>query len=318
MDISYLLWLQGLREGAPQFVQAFFSFMGSEAATVLTMLIPCVMYWCIDKRRSTLALMTYGVSSVFNQLIKNTVCCYRPWIRDPRVVPDSVAIKGATGYSFPSSHTQSSTSVLGSFGWAWREKRWPMAVGLLFALIVGFSRNFLGVHAPQDVLVAFAEGLAFVFVCDGLLAWVEGGEGRDLRVLVLGCVAVVLFLVYVTVKPYPMDYVDGKLLVDPMAMLVDCYKIAGLMVGVLAGWYVERHWVNFETGGLKLIQVLVRLFAGALIALVLYVPVGHAIVGILGNYAGQLVRHAIVFFVVAAVIPMLFPRLDALFAKSEV
>lgn len=156
MDISYLLWLQGLREGAPQFVQAFFSFMGSEAATVLTMLIPCVMYWCIDKRRSTLALMTYGVSSVFNQLIKNTVCCYRPWIRDPRVVPDSVAIKGATGYSFPSSHTQSSTSVLGSFGWAWREKRWPMAVGLLFALIVGFSRNFLGVHAPQDVLVAFA------------------------------------------------------------------------------------------------------------------------------------------------------------------
>lgn len=82
MDISYLLWLQGLRESAPDAIQAFLSFVGSEAATVLTMLIPCVMYWCIDKRRSTLALITYGVSSVFNQLIKNTVCCYRPWVRD--------------------------------------------------------------------------------------------------------------------------------------------------------------------------------------------------------------------------------------------
>lgn len=318
MDISYLLWLQGLRESAPDAIQAFLSFVGSEAATVLTMLIPCVMYWCIDKRRSTLALITYGVSSVFNQLIKNTVCCYRPWVRDPRVVPDEVAVKGATGYSFPSSHTQSSTSVLGSFGWAWRERRWPMVVGLIFALLVGFSRNFLGVHTPQDVIVAFAEGLAFVFVCDKLLSWVEDGDGRDLRVLAWGCVAVVVFLVYVTVKPYPMDYVDGELLVDPKAMLVDCYKIGGLMLGILAGWYVERHWVDFETGGLKLYQIIVRLCAGALIALVLYVPVGHAIVGALGNYAGQLLRHAIVFFVVVAVIPMLFPKLDAMFAKSEV
>lgn len=318
MDITYLLWLQGLRESAPQAFQALLSFMGSEVATVITMLIPCVMYWCIDKRRSTLALMTYGISSVCNQLIKNTVCCYRPWVRDPRVVPDAVAKKGATGYSFPSSHTQSSTSVLGSFGWAWREKRWPMVVGLAFALVVGFSRNFLGVHAPQDVIVGFAEGLTFVFVCDKLLSWVDDDPSRDVRVLLWGCVAVVLFLVYVTVKPYPMDYVDGALLVDPAEMLVDCYKIAGLMVGVLAGWYVERHWVNFETGGLMLFQTIVRLCAGALVALVLYVPVGHAIVGFLGDYAGQLVRHAIVFFVVVAVIPLLFPRLDALFAKSEV
>jgi membrane-associated phospholipid phosphatase len=317
MDIGYLLWLQGLRQSAPDVVQAFFSFMGSHAATVLTMLIPCVMYWCIDKQRSMLALMSYGMSSVFNQLLKNTVCCYRPWVRDPRVTPDPVSIKGATGYSFPSGHTQSSSSVLGGFGWAWREKRWPMVLGLVFALMVGFSRNFLGVHTPQDVAMGFAEGLAFVFVCDRLIEWADQAPWRDLRIVLWGCALTALYLVYVTVKPYPMDYVDGKLLVDPQEMLIDCYKTGGLFVGVLSGWFVERYWIDFHTGGLKLAQILSRLIAGALVVLVLYVPVGHAIVGLAGEYAGQFIRHALTFFAAVAVVPMLYLRLDALFGRGE-
>ena len=314
MDIEYLLWLQGLRNSAAPAIQAIFSFLGSDAAAIVMMLFPCVAFWCADKRRAMLAVMSYGLSSVSNQLIKNTVCCYRPWVRDPRVVPDAVAIKGATGYSFPSGHTQAAASALGGLGWAWRERRWPVVLGVIGALLIGFSRNFLGVHTPQDVLVGFVEGTIFVILCDRLLAWADEGEGRDARVVAAGLVAVVAFLAYVTLKPYPLDFEDGKLLVDPHDMTVDCYKAGGGLVGLLLGWYVERHWVKFETGHLGIFQGLARFAVGTVLVLTFYVPIGHALVSLLGDFSGQLLRNALTFFVAVAVVPLPFPFLDRHFA----
>ena len=75
-----------------------------------------------------------------------------------------------------------------------------------------------------------------------LYGWIELRR-RDSAVLAIG----VAFLVFVTLKPYPMDYdASGALLVDPKAMQVDCYTTAGVFMGGFLGWFLERRFVDFS------------------------------------------------------------------------
>lgn len=309
MDIDYLLWLQGIRTASAPMVQAFFEFLGSDGATVVLALVPCFAYWCLDKSRGLLALFAYGSSWVFNQLVKNTVCCYRPWVRDPRVTPVPSAQEGATGYSFPSTHSQSTAAVMASLGWSWRDRVWPVVVCAAATLLIGFSRNFLGVHTPQDVAVGVAEGCLFVWVAQRLLRWVDEGEGRDLRLLCVASLAMVAYLAYVTLKPYPMDYVEGQLLVDPREMMVDCYKAAGGTWGIFGGWFVERRWVRFDEHVSSKVEGALRMVVGMVLVLVVHVPVGHAVAGLLGALPGQLLRYFLSFFTATAIVPLTFERL---------
>lgn len=315
MDFEYLLWLQGIREASGSVIQGIFSFLGSDVALVVVIIAPCLAYWCLDKRRAMPALFAYGTSSVLNQLLKNTVCCYRPWIRDPRIHPNPKAIPMASGYSFPSGHSQSSASLLGGLGWAWREKRWPLALAIAVSLLIAFSRNFLGVHTPQDVAVGLLEGFAFIWVGSALLDWAEQEEGRDVILLVASLVVLVAYLAFVTLKPYPLDYVKGKLLVDPDEMLVDCYKAGGALLGIVAGWVVERRWVRFEVGKPGVRESLARLAVGFVILIVIYAPVGHLLMDVLGPLPGQFLRNAIPLFCAIALIPMLFEPLGKFFEK---
>ena len=43
-----------------------------------------------------------------------------------------------------------------------------------------------------------------------------------------------------------MDYVDGVLLVDPEKMMNDCFKGCGALLGLLAGSYIDRHYLHYE------------------------------------------------------------------------
>ena len=45
--------------------------------------------------------MGWSGNRVVNGLLKVTVCAYRPWIRDARIIPYGDSKTTATGYSFP-------------------------------------------------------------------------------------------------------------------------------------------------------------------------------------------------------------------------
>ena len=69
-------------------------------------------------------------------------------------------------YSFPSGHAMGSmTLALGLVVLAWDTRwRWPvLVVALAFAVAVGASRVWLGVHYPSDILAAWAAAAAWVF-----------------------------------------------------------------------------------------------------------------------------------------------------------
>ncbi|MBQ9606446.1 MAG: phosphatidic acid phosphatase, partial [Lachnospiraceae bacterium] len=71
------------------------------------------------------------------------------------------------------------------------------------------------------------------------------GNEKTIDILTLiGVIAVLLTLVYILIKPYPMDYVDGQLLVDPQKMMNDTFKACGSFLGLLLGSYLDRHYLK--------------------------------------------------------------------------
>lgn len=248
MDIEILLALQNMREGLSPVVEDFFVNLSAVAAGVVWTVLALVVYWSVDKRVGSFVLGCFLVGNFVNQFIKDLVCCYRPWVRDTRIIPASGALPGATGYSFPSGHTAATTSALGAFAWEERKKhRWIVVVCVVTILLVAFSRTFLGVHTPQDVLAGLVEGVIVVAIAAKCAPWLHEHREKDLEILIASLAVCIAIIIIVTCKPYPLDYVDGVLLVDPVTMQGGAYSGAGLFSGAVFGWYLERRYVNFST-----------------------------------------------------------------------
>lgn len=245
MDIQYLLFLQNIRNHLPVFVSKFMMFV-SDAALFLEFLIPMFLYWCISKRKAIFVAYTLGFSSILNQLLKNIFCVYRPWIRDARIQPFGNAKFSATGYSFPSGHSQIASATFGGVAYChWKEKFFVNAM-ILLALLVGFSRNFLGCHTPQDVFVGLCEGAGFVILMHFLLGWTWSKKEREKFVVIAGIIFAVAMLVFTELKSYPIRQAHDIPLVDPEKMKLDCYRNAGMLIGILIGIFLEQKFVNFE------------------------------------------------------------------------
>jgi len=97
-------------------------------------------------------LLCVGVAEV----IKNLVMRPRPFLTIAELVP---LVKPPQSYSFPSVHTVSSFSVAWILLWSQEGKAVRYTV-FAFALLMAFSRLYVGVHYPSDVLTGIL--LAFL------------------------------------------------------------------------------------------------------------------------------------------------------------
>lgn len=246
MDLEYLLFLQKIRLAAPDFVLQLFEYITNMGAFCLFPVV-CLVYWCIKKEDGILASWSLGISMLAHSLLKQIMCIYRPWIRDARIVPPAVAKAGATGYSFPSGHSSNAAAYLGSIAWQNRSRRVLFWTLITLIVLICFSRNFLGVHTPQDVVVGCACGAISIFGAWLILKWEQKGKNRDIILFCASIITVTLFLLYITYKSYPLDYdSEGKLLVDPQKMALDGWTHGGLFIGLVLGWLLEKRTLNFQ------------------------------------------------------------------------
>ena len=260
-DIQYLLMLQDLRNVTGGVFDEFFNALSKFAVDILPFL-PFVIFWGVDKKWGYYFLTTHWLGELINGVIKLTVCAYRPWIRSDLIEPAGDSKTAATGYSFPSGHTRTATTIYGSiFVWQKDKRRWLAVLCIVLIVLTGFSRNFLGVHTPQDVIVAILESVLILFAVSFISKKVNGND-KNLDILtVIGVIVVIVSLIYIQVKPYPMDYDEaGKLLVNPSKMMNDCFKACGSFLGLLIGSFVDRHYMHFEIPeGAKNLPILVAI-----------------------------------------------------------
>ena len=245
-DIQYLLWLQEIRNATGGIFNEFFNALSKFAVEIMPFL-PFVIFWGVDKKWGYRFITTWSIGEVLNGIIKLTVCAYRPWIRSELIEPAGDSKVAATGYSFPSGHTVAATVTYGTaFVWQKDRRRWLAVLCAVLIALTAFSRNFLGVHTPQDVIVGFCESVIIILAVGAVSKKVEGNE-KLLDIFTLtGCIAVIVTLAYILLKPYPMDYVDGVLLVDPQKMMNDTFRACGAFTGFLVGSYIDRHYLHYE------------------------------------------------------------------------
>ena len=127
---------------------------------------------------------------------------------------------GATGYSFPSGHTQNAFSSFGCLG-MWAKGGWR---ALCFAIVVliGFSRMYLGVHTPLDVGVAFVLGLVLMLALYPVFRDIEAHPGR-MYGIIGGMIALTLaYLCYVELWPFPSD-IDAANLAPEQRTATSCW-----------------------------------------------------------------------------------------------
>lgn len=308
MDIEYLLFLQNIRNSLGGVFDDFFSFITNIAVDYYIIMIPLIIYWVVDKKKGLFIYLTLGLGCIFNALLKSTFCIYRPWIKDARVEPLASVKAGASGYSFPSGHSTCVSSTYSSLAYKYRKFKKLVYFSIFMVLLTMLSRNYVGVHTPQDVIAGMFVGVAATFIIFRIEKHLDKHPEKDGLILILAIIFTIIVLVYVTLKAYPETYIDGVLLVDPAKMRIDSYRDPGLFLGTVLAWYIEKHFIKLDISGTTK-QKVMRCVFGILLMVAYY--------SIVVNAVGKLINISFVYFILRASVPIIFICIYPLFWKKQ-
>ncbi|MCI6376414.1 MAG: phosphatase PAP2 family protein [Clostridiales bacterium] len=301
--MPFLRLLESIRTPVLDKLGALATLLGEETVFMVAGL---VILWCFSKKWGFRFLMIGVAGTALNQLLKAIFLIPRPWVLDPGFTIVEAAREGASGYSFPSGHTQSAATVFGVLA-VWAKRRWVTALCVATVLLVGLSRMYLGVHTPLDVGVSLATGVITVL---GMVWLFDRAEARPHGVLLLGAgiaAFAAALLAYVLLAPVREANVAS--------FDADGQKAAWTLFGTCAGlwlalWADARH-THFETRAVWWAQLL-KLIAG--LALVMAVRVGLKPV-LAALFGGALFTHGIRYFVMAVTGGVLWPMTFRLWAR---
>ena len=317
MDIDILLHLQQFRNGWGGIFADFLAKMTFFGESNTALLIMAVIYWCASKRLGTYLLMGWNVNRLVNGFLKVTVCAYRPWIRDARIVPFGNSVKTATGYSFPSGHSTNAGAI---YGGAMLWKSSPKALRILLGIVVvlvPFSRIYLGVHTPQDILCGAGLGLLIMWLTLKMMEFLESRPEKAPLVAGVGIALAVLLTVYAACKSYPRDLdANGKVLVEGAKMAKDTFKAAGWCAAFLLGWLLERRFVGFSTDvspGVKATRFVGGVLGFYAVTLILMPLIKDGLAGPAGTFASCFLQ----MLYIAFLFPLVFAGLEKRCTPAE-
>ena len=275
----------------------FFQSVTYLAQEILVIVVICWMYWCSNKKLAYTLGFSYFTSGLLVQGLKITFRIPRPWVLNPQFQAVESAVPGATGYSFPSGHTQSGTALFGTLAIHTRKKAWKCLCWILIFLI-GFSRMYLGCHTPKDVLTAFAVTILCTAVIYYLLYRKEFLEGKEKTTSVVMAVFCILLIIYAVIL-----YKNGTI---TMEYASDCVKAGGAGMAFSIGYYVEKKYVNFKMPE-EMKEKVLRMTVGLFVALVLQLGLKP----MLGtSLPGSFVRYFIVVLWILALYPVIFTKIS--------
>ena len=204
VQINILKFFQSIRN---PILNALFLILTISTETPVIVILTAIMYWCINKKYGQKLLFTLIPNIVINTGIKEFVKAPRPIGTEGL---ESLRVSTATGYSFPSGHTQTATTFWTS---------------LMIILGVGISRLYLGVHWPIDVICGWIFGIVFTIIFSNLFDIVD--KNKDYKLLLLMLIPFIIFIFIVKSESY--------------------IKMFGLLAGFILGYIIEDKFIKFNT-----------------------------------------------------------------------
>lgn len=293
--MEFLYLLEDIRTPV---LDAFFSavtYLGSE---LVFMILAVVMYWCVNKSQGLYLLSVGCLGTTINQALKITFRIPRPWVKDPGFTIVESARADATGYSFPSGHTQNAIGTFGCLAMN-AKRRWVSALCIVLAALTAFSRMYLGVHTPLDVGVSAVIAAVLVLALRPLFQNLDEKPRRGIWILAGLGLLNILFLVYATCWPFPAG-ADPEQLAHGVS---NAAKLTGALAGMALGYWLDLKKTNFRTEAPLLGQILkcVLGLAGLLVF-------KEGLKPLLGSslWSG-VIRYGLMTFFAAGIWPMTFP-----------
>lgn len=296
--MSILYALAGIRTSFLDRVMLVLTNFGDE--TIL-LILAMSMFWCINKRWGFRLMVTAFAAMSLTMLLKELVMAPRPWMVDPAFKAVEEALERAYDYSFPSGHSTVSAILFGTL--AMYTDRKPLKIFFVcFALLVGFTRLYLGVHHPEDVAVGLLLGFGIALLFRPLFNKTES-SGKASTLLHSSVTAfIVLSIIIQLLKPASSRSVAEQ----DARTLTDTYSLLGASACLILGHWMDRTHIHFPNEATLPVKLL-RLLGG--FALVMAVRVGLKAILPSAPWA-SMVRYFMMMFVGTILWPMAFPCLD--------
>ena len=305
--MELLYFLEGLRNPVCDFFFETITHLGEET---FFLIIAILFFWCINKREGYYILLVGLFGTVLNQIAKITFRIERPWIKDPNFTVVGDAKNEATGYSFPSGHTQNIAGTFGSVAAYNIKKKWVTVICIAVIVLVAFSRMYLGVHTPYDVFVSLLIATVMVVAFRPMFA-TEERFNKSFPWLVVAAVALSLFFVIYILLLSGDATLDSE---NYASALKNACTLLGCILGLLLVYFVDTRWLKFDTGAAWYAQI-IKLALGLIGVLVIKSGLSTPLTLLFGNeLVARVVRYFLLVSFAGAVWPMTFSR----FAKLKI
>jgi membrane-associated phospholipid phosphatase len=281
--ICMILWLQ---QASPALDIPFkgLTLLGEEAFFLLALPF---LYWCVEKSLGARITLLFLFSAWINASAKIIAGQPRPFEYDPRI--QKLAEAGGSG--LPSGHTQGAVVFWGYLAAAYsRRWLWIIAAGLI--VLIPFSRLYLGMHFPTDLIGGYLIGagllIPFLYLENSIMHWVFNK---------------------------PIAWQLGMAISLPTLLIVlspgwekNCITAAAALMGMALGFVLERRFVGFDTTGTWPRRIL-RFIVGIVIIMVLWLGLKIAFTTLEPAGLFRFIRYSLVGMWGAFGAPLLFVRL---------
>lgn len=277
--------------------------LGGEAVFIVAAI---VVFWCLNKSCGYYMMTVGFAGTTINQFLKLWFRIPRPWVKDPNFTIVESARAEATGYSFPSGHTQNAFAVFGSPARFFKNTALRIVFILLIAL-TAFSRMYVGVHTPLDVGVSLIVGTILVFVIYPFFRDMDKSPKKVYIIFGIFIVLAAAFVAFVELYDFPAD-IDAE---NYASGLKNAYMILFCAIGLMLTFFIDTKYVRFHTQAVwwaQIIKVVVGLAILLALKSVLKAP-------LLALFGGHSVAHGVRYFIVILFAGIVWPMTFKFFAK---
>lgn len=277
--------------------------LGGEAVFIVAAI---VVFWCLSKSCGYYMMTVGFAGTIINQFLKLWFRIPRPWVKDPNFTIVESARAEATGYSFPSGHTQNAFAVFGAPARFFKNTVLRIVFIFLIAL-TAFSRMYVGVHTPLDVGVSLIVGTILVFVIYPFFRDIDKSPKKVYIIFGIFIVLAAAFVAFVELYDFPAD-IDAE---NYASGLKNAYMILFCAIGLMLTFFIDTKYVHFHTQAVwwaQIIKVVVGLAILLALKSVLKAP-------LLALFGGHSVAHGVRYFIVILFAGVVWPMTFKFFAK---